>query len=232
MDEIKNACSCDAKIESDLDRGMNARIKMLRKISHTTEPHIDLERAQIETEVYKKYEGSVSLPVLRSMVLKEYFSRKTLYFGDGELILGEKGRDPQCSPTFPELCCHTLEDMRNMDARSLVYFRVREEDYKIQEEEIIPYWEHRSVREKIINHMDLSTGRDTEPSYFLYTSVSICARSRSMWGSVVWLIFLSILMRSFIPRSRSLSIFASQEQAFFTSSMVLILLYWFWQSHY
>ena len=154
MEEVKNACSCDAKIESDLDRGMNERIKMLRKISHTTEPHIDLERAQIETEVYKKYEGSVSLPVLRSMVLKEYFSRKTLYFGDGELILGEKGRDPQCSPTFPELCCHTLEDMRNMDARSLVYFRVREEDYKIQEEEIIPYWEHRSVREKIINHME------------------------------------------------------------------------------
>ena len=51
MEEVKNACACDAKIENDGDRGMNARIKMLRKISHTTEPHIDLERAHIETEV-------------------------------------------------------------------------------------------------------------------------------------------------------------------------------------
>ena len=103
MEEVKNACSCDAKIESDLDRGMNERIKMLRKISHTTEPHIDLERAQIETEVYKKYEGSVSLPVLRSMVLKEYFSRKTLYFGDGELILTASGNTEQFLSVAEEL---------------------------------------------------------------------------------------------------------------------------------
>lgn len=146
-------CACTGTIVDDSDRGMNARIKMLRKISHTTEPHIDLERARIETEVYKKYEGSVSIPVLRALVLKEYFSRKTLYFGEGELILGEKGRDPQCSPTFPELCCHTLEDMKNMNARKLVFFRVSDEDMKVQEEEIIPYWKNRAVREKILSHM-------------------------------------------------------------------------------
>ena len=27
---------------------------------------------------------------MRSMVLKEYFSKKTLYLGEGELIVGEK----------------------------------------------------------------------------------------------------------------------------------------------
>ena len=58
------------------ERGMNERIKMLRKVSMETAPHIDLERANIETEVYKEYEGKVSIPVLRALVLKEYFSRK------------------------------------------------------------------------------------------------------------------------------------------------------------
>ena len=29
---------------------------------------------------------------MRAMVLKEYFSKKTLYLGDGELIVGEKGK--------------------------------------------------------------------------------------------------------------------------------------------
>ena len=55
------------------ERGMNARIKALRKVSMETQPHIDLERAKIETEVYKQWEDKVSLPVLRAMVLKEYF---------------------------------------------------------------------------------------------------------------------------------------------------------------
>ena len=135
------------------EHGMNERIRMLRKISHETQPHIDLERAQIETEVYQKYEGSVSIPVLRALVLKEYFSRKTLYFGDGELIVGEKGRDPQSSPTFPELCCHSMEDLDVMSSRSLVNFAVTEEDRKIQREQIIPYWHNRAVREKILSHM-------------------------------------------------------------------------------
>ena len=85
------------------ERGMNARIKALRKVSMETQPHIDLERALIETEVYKEWEDKVSLPVLRALVLKEYFSKKTLYLGEGELIVGEKGKDPQSSPTFPEL---------------------------------------------------------------------------------------------------------------------------------
>ena len=95
----------------DNDRGCTERIKRLRRISHSTQPHLDLERAKIETDVYKEYEGSVSVPVLRALVLKEYFSRKTLYLGEDELLVGEKGKDPQCSPTFPELCCHTIEDM-------------------------------------------------------------------------------------------------------------------------
>ena len=122
------------------ERGMNARVKALRKVSMETQPHIDLERAIIETEVYKKWEGKVSLPVLRAMVLKEYFSKKTLYLGEGELIVGEKGKDPQSSPTFPELTCHTIEDMYIMNDRAVVNYTVTEQDLKDQEEIIIPFW--------------------------------------------------------------------------------------------
>ena len=129
----------------DNDRGCTERIKRLRRLSHSTQPHLDLERAKIETDVYKEYEGSVSVPVLRALVLKEYFSKKTLYLGDDELLVGEKGKDPQCSPTFPELCCHTIEDMHIMNDRKLVNFTVTEDDLKLQEEEIIPYWKNREI---------------------------------------------------------------------------------------
>ena len=73
------------------ERGMNARIKALRKLSLDTPAHIDLERALSETATYKKYEGELSVPELRGQVLKDYFSTKTLYIGEGELIVGRKG---------------------------------------------------------------------------------------------------------------------------------------------
>jgi len=132
---------------------MNERIRRLRRQSVETQPHIDIERAVLETEAYQMYEGKVSVPELRALTLKHIFSHKTLYIGEGELIVGEKGTDPQSAPTFPELCCHTLEDMRNMNDRAVVNFTVTEEDLRIQEEKIIPYWEDRSMRRRILDSM-------------------------------------------------------------------------------
>ena len=135
------------------ERGMNQRIKDLRRQSETTVPHIYIERAVLMTDAYKKYEGSVSIPELRALTMKEIFSRKKINIEPGELIVGEKGDSPQSTPTFPELCCHTLQDMQVMNDRELICFKVSEEDMKIQEEVIIPFWEKRSMRKKILEAM-------------------------------------------------------------------------------
>lgn len=137
-------------LKKDNERGCTERIKRLRRVSHSTQPHLDLQRALIETEVYKEWEGKVSVPVLRAMVLKEYFSKKDLYFDDDELIVGEKGVDPQCSPTFPELCCHTIEDMKVMNDRDLVNFTVTEEQIAQQRDIIIPYWKGKATRDRLL----------------------------------------------------------------------------------
>ena len=134
-------------------RGMNDRIKKLRLQSEETTPHIFMERAMLMTDAYKKYEGEVSIPELRALSMKEIFSRKTITIEDGELIVGDKGAGPQSTPTFPELCCHTLEDMKVMNDRELICFKVSDQDLKQQEEVIIPFWEKRSIRHKIINSM-------------------------------------------------------------------------------
>ena len=134
-----------------MGNGMNERIRNLRKQSMEAVPHIDIERARLFTEAYKKYEGSVSIPELRALSFKYYMENRTLCINEGELIVGEKGDSPQAAPTFPELCCHTLEDMDVMDSREIIFFKVKDEDKKVQAEEIIPFWEKRSVRHKIIN---------------------------------------------------------------------------------
>lgn len=135
------------------DRGMNERIRTLRRQSETTVPYIYMERAQLMTDAYKKYEGEVSIPELRALSMKEIFERKTITIEPGELIVGDKGAGPQSTPTFPELCCHSLQDMQVMNDRELICFKVSEEDKQIQKDVIIPFWEKRSMRHKIINAM-------------------------------------------------------------------------------
>ena len=88
------------------ERGMNERIRMLRRQSENAEPRICLERAVLETEAYKKYEGSVSVPEMRALAFLHFMENRKLCISDGELIVGEKGDGPQSAPTFPELCCH------------------------------------------------------------------------------------------------------------------------------
>ena len=70
---------------------MNARVKMLRKQSVETQPHIYMERAKLMTEAYKLYDGSMSVPEMRATALKYYFERKSIEIAEGELIVGEKG---------------------------------------------------------------------------------------------------------------------------------------------
>lgn len=148
------------------ERGMNERIRNLRKNSLDAIARIDMERAKYFTETYKEYEGAVSIPELRALALKNYFGKKTLYIGDGELIVGEKGCKPQSAPTFPDLCCHTVEDLHVMNDRELISFKVAEEDYDFQEKEMIPYWEKRSIRHCILSHMTDEWKRAYEAGIF------------------------------------------------------------------
>jgi len=134
-------------------KGTNERIQKLRMQSVTTEPTLSIERAKLVTEAYKKWLGSVSTPVLRALTFKHILENKKLCINDGELIVGEKGEQPQSSPTFPELCCHTLEDIDVMDQREHIFFRSTAEVKKIQEETIIPFWQNKSIREQIMEAM-------------------------------------------------------------------------------
>ena len=136
-----------------LERGMNERVRELRRRSTTAQPHIDMTRARIETDVYKQYQGVLSVPELRAEVLYRYQAERPLEIEPGELIVGDKGTGPQAAPTFPELCCHTIEDMEVMDARELISFKVTEQDKQLQRDEIIPFWQNRAMRARLLGAM-------------------------------------------------------------------------------
>lgn len=134
-------------------RGMNERIQKLRRDSHTAVPHLSIERAVAVTEAYEKYAGSVEIPLLRALTFRHILETKTLWIGDGELIVGEKGERPQYAPSFPELCCHTLADLDVMNSRQYISFKVTDVVRQTHASLIEPYWRGRSLRELIFRHM-------------------------------------------------------------------------------
>ncbi|MCT4563241.1 MAG: glycyl radical protein [Maledivibacter sp.] len=133
--------------------GINERVQKLREQSVTATPRICIERAALVTQAYKKYSGKVSIPVLRALTFKHLCENKTICINDGELIVGERGRAPQGTPNYPELCCHTMEDFEIMNNREKISFKVDGEARRIQEEIIIPYWKGKSIRDLMFNQM-------------------------------------------------------------------------------
>ena len=90
---------------------MNERIQKLRELSLNTEETISIERARLLTEFYSSGESErCSIPVARAKAFKYILGNKELYLGEDELIVGERGPSPKATPTYPELCTHSLED--------------------------------------------------------------------------------------------------------------------------
>ncbi len=133
--------------------GMNARIKKLRKQSVEIEPSISIERAVLVTEAYEKFQNKVSTPVLRALTFKHIMEHKTLVINEGELIVGERGTGPQATPTYPEICCHTVDDMDQLDKRDRTFYRVSDEAKKIQADTVIPFWQEKTIMDKVMQKL-------------------------------------------------------------------------------
>ena len=132
---------------------MNERIKRLRDRSFEAVPCVSIERALLETEFYKEKFGKYSTPVMRAMFFKYLCEKKTIYIGQDELIVGERGPEPKSVPTFPELTCHSGEDLKILNTREMTPFKISEADINIYETRVIPYWKGRSMRERVFGQV-------------------------------------------------------------------------------
>ena len=141
--------------------GMNDRIRRLRQQNFDTPTTLSIERALIETEFYKQNYGTMPIAMLRAQNFYEICKKKTIYIGPDELIVGERGPVPKAVPTFPELTCHSVEDLHTLDTRELQSYHISQEDIDTYEREVIPYWKGKTQRERIFNHVS----REWEEAY-------------------------------------------------------------------
>ncbi len=132
---------------------MNDRIRRLRRESINAKPSLSIERARLVTDFYRENAGRYSTPVLRALNFENLCRKKTVYIGPDELIVGERGPRPAAVPTFPELTCHSVEDLNILNSRPMTRYHVAAADIQAYAREIIPYWQGRSMRERIFDRV-------------------------------------------------------------------------------
>ncbi|MFO7907324.1 MAG: glycyl radical protein [Pirellulaceae bacterium] len=132
---------------------MNERTERLRQASLDAAPVISPERACLLTAFYRQNEGTLSVPMLRAGAFYDLCQHKTIYLGEEELIVGERGPAPKMVPTYPELTCHSLDDLKILDSRPKTSYACSEACYAVYRDEVIPYWRGRTMRERILGAM-------------------------------------------------------------------------------
>lgn len=131
---------------------MNERVRRLRQASLDARPHISTELAEIMTDFYQRSREQ-SAPVRRALAFKQLMEKKAIWIGEDELIVGERGPTPKATPTYPELCCHSREDFRILNDRKKISFAVNDQARRTYENEVIPFWRGRTIRDMIFSEM-------------------------------------------------------------------------------
>jgi len=56
-------------------------------------------------------------------------------------------------PTYPEICAHSLEDLDILDTRENMPYHNTAEDKQLYESTILPFWQGKTIREKLFQRM-------------------------------------------------------------------------------
>ena len=133
---------------------MSVRIRKLREQSLNAENRISAERALLITEFYQSGMADAEpVPVQRALAFKYILEHKYICVNEGELIVGERGPAPKATPTYPEICIHSLQDLEILNDRPKVSFKSDETTRAAYRDIIIPYWKGKSNRDRIFQSL-------------------------------------------------------------------------------
>ena len=127
---------------------MNRRIERLRKRYVASERKVDIERAVIVTDAYKRNEDKPPI-IAKALALEAVFSQMSIAVREDELIVGNLAKDRKGTPLFPEYAVGwILRSMDTFPTRKGDRFQITDEQ-KETLREVLPYWKSKSLRDKI-----------------------------------------------------------------------------------
>ena len=92
------------------------------------------------TPAFARTAEPASVPVQRARAFAYILEHKTIHIGAGELIVGERGPAPKATPTYPEVCIHSLQDLRYLNDRKKTVEKV----FPCEKDPAAVYGEHGS----------------------------------------------------------------------------------------
>ncbi len=146
----------DENLTTEDARAKRARVTRMLKGIRDTPARITIERARLLTESFKE---NADLPmVLKWAKFLEKVGKKfPVYIGDDELIVGRCGPKGRYSIFYPELQACWVNDFKDIAHRKQGEFYITEEDARIVNEEIMPFWQGKTLYESYIQALPEET---------------------------------------------------------------------------
>ena len=122
--------------------------------------YVDIQRARIVTESYKKSEG-YPMVIRRAMAFKDIMENLDCVIQDNELIVGaQNGSSNRSASVFPDSRVDFIRDEIDIfETRAADRFIVRPEVKKELLEDIIPYWEDKCLHSNMLKTLPDETRR-------------------------------------------------------------------------
>lgn len=139
--------------------------KLKEKVLHAT-PSIDVENARILTESFQQTEGE-PLVLRKAKAFYAQCVSKTIFIQDDELIVGSPGSRIRAGILNPDVSWHVLEEeFETMASRTRDPFLFGDEEKKVFNEVIKPYWKGKSYFEAWRKRMPKDIGELVNASVF------------------------------------------------------------------
>ncbi len=148
-----------------VDIPVSKRIRMLVDDLFKKMPEIEVDRAILITESYKKTED---LPIVRrrALAFKHILENIPITIRRGELIVGSATKSPRSCQVFPEYSYEWLEaELDTVATRSADPFYISEENKKVLKA-VYPYWKGKTTSELATAYMAPETIKAIEHNIF------------------------------------------------------------------
>lgn len=129
------------------------RVEKLKTSMLDEDRYASIEQAVIVTEVYKNNED-VPVNIRRAMSLYASLSRIKIRIDPGELIVGNRTAGVRAGVIFPESGLSWVDnEIEGLYERPQDKFKIRPEDIQTFRREILPYWQGKTLEDKVEEHI-------------------------------------------------------------------------------
>lgn len=164
----------------------NDRIEKIYDSFKNAKSVVDIDRARYFTESFKETEGE-ALILRWAKALYHIAEKIEIYIDDHQLIAGRGGKEGKYGLIYPELDgCFLNIFTKQAKTREESPFEIADEDIKIIEEEISPYWEGKTYYEELAKSLPEDLLKLTFEPEDTFTSRFIVNETSSMRSALQW----------------------------------------------